>query len=345
MIKSGGDRGSRGATIVMVALLMVPLLGIMSIVVDLGRLYQERRELQNGADAAALAVAADCARGACGAMATTANTFADGNALDSASTIDAVNKPSTVVGSGANSVEVVVSTDGSAGNQVSFYFARIFGLTGRTVRAKATASWSSPGTATTIPLIFSSCEWSNATANGATFPTGYRIIYFHDVNSNGANSNPPPGGWCSFGPGQDIDGNGTRNEGGFGFLAGTGCSVTINAGGWVAEKPGNGTPSLDCNLADLRNKEILIPIFDDISTTGATCGAANGKSCYHVYGFAAMLVLDVDFNGALANQGDICAPNRRCIGGNFIRFVTLQEGLNAGSGQPNLGVSVVKLTG
>ena len=44
---------------------MVVLLGFATIVVDVGWLYAERRQLQNGADAAALAVAIDCAKDAC----------------------------------------------------------------------------------------------------------------------------------------------------------------------------------------------------------------------------------------------------------------------------------------
>ncbi|XTR53338.1 pilus assembly protein TadG-related protein [Pseudarthrobacter sp. So.54] len=44
---------------------MVVLLGITAIVVDVGMIYAERFELQNGADAAALAIAQDCAVGNC----------------------------------------------------------------------------------------------------------------------------------------------------------------------------------------------------------------------------------------------------------------------------------------
>ena len=55
----------RGAVLVWVALMLVVLLGIGALVIDVGALYAERRQLQNGADAAALAVAADCAEGDC----------------------------------------------------------------------------------------------------------------------------------------------------------------------------------------------------------------------------------------------------------------------------------------
>ena len=51
-------RSQRGATITVVTLILTVLVSIAALVVDLGMLYQERRELQNGADAGALAVAA-----------------------------------------------------------------------------------------------------------------------------------------------------------------------------------------------------------------------------------------------------------------------------------------------
>ena len=48
------------------------LLGLGAMVIDVGQLYQERAELQNGADAAALAVAKSCALGTCAAQPGTA---------------------------------------------------------------------------------------------------------------------------------------------------------------------------------------------------------------------------------------------------------------------------------
>src|SRR5688572_17162621 len=49
-----------GAVLVFVALILVVVIGFGAIAVDAGALYQEHRELQNAADAAALAVAQSC---------------------------------------------------------------------------------------------------------------------------------------------------------------------------------------------------------------------------------------------------------------------------------------------
>src|ERR1039457_1222087 len=60
-------RDERGAVGVLVAMMLGAgvLTGMGALVIDVGQLYQERAELQNGADAAALAVAESCATGTC----------------------------------------------------------------------------------------------------------------------------------------------------------------------------------------------------------------------------------------------------------------------------------------
>ncbi|MGH9188683.1 MAG: pilus assembly protein TadG-related protein, partial [Acidimicrobiales bacterium] len=84
----GRDQG--GAIGYMTALLIVPVLGMGALVLDIGAVVQERRELQNGADAAALAVAKDCAGGDCGSFNDLADEYADANADDADSNIDEV---------------------------------------------------------------------------------------------------------------------------------------------------------------------------------------------------------------------------------------------------------------
>ena len=79
-----------GAVMIWVALMMVVLLGVGAIVIDIGALYAEKRQLQNGADAAALAVAQDCANGSCSGYGARADEYADLNAKDGAANIDLV---------------------------------------------------------------------------------------------------------------------------------------------------------------------------------------------------------------------------------------------------------------
>ena len=67
-------REERGAIGVLVAIMLGcgVLTGMGALVIDVGRLYQERAELQNGADAAALGVAKTCALGGCAPTAASA---------------------------------------------------------------------------------------------------------------------------------------------------------------------------------------------------------------------------------------------------------------------------------
>ncbi len=60
-------RDERGAVAIIVAVLIGGgvLTGMGALVIDVGQLFQERGELQNGADAAAIGVAKSCALGSC----------------------------------------------------------------------------------------------------------------------------------------------------------------------------------------------------------------------------------------------------------------------------------------
>ena len=328
-----------GISAVLIAVCLTMLIGFAAFVLDTGALYTERRELQVGADAGALALAQDCARSNCTNLSSKADELADLNSADGQST-------ATAQLQGAASVEVVNRTrdaganiDGDA-STVDFHFARIFGLNGDPVSARAVATWFNPSGGTTLPLTFSLCEWNltgglNGLTPGPPYSGPVDVIFFHDPTvSNGA-------GVCPAGPaGQDI-------PGGFGWLSPTtGCSVTINALGWVAGSTGTPAPN-GCNSpADLIGREVMLPIFDDVVTAPAANGVCGANRCYHVYGFAGFYITGMQLGGNgnqwTVNPPPSCSASKRCIGGYFIRFV---QGASAGGGGgPNLGAAVVKLT-
>ncbi len=72
-------RDERGASAVAVALLMIPMIAFAALAVDVGAVYSERQQLQNGADAAALAIGYACAEGSCGDSQGTAETYTAAN--------------------------------------------------------------------------------------------------------------------------------------------------------------------------------------------------------------------------------------------------------------------------
>jgi Flp pilus assembly protein TadG len=58
----GQRDGERGAVAILVALLLVVLLGVAALAVDIGLIAWTKTQLQTGADAAALAIAQNCAK-------------------------------------------------------------------------------------------------------------------------------------------------------------------------------------------------------------------------------------------------------------------------------------------
>ncbi len=219
-------RDERGAIGVMVAVLLGAgvLTGMGALVVDVGQLYQERAELQNSADAAALGVARSCLLlGLCNPSA--AQFYADANASRLTGGVAGVSR---VCGSGfglgacpvsngkltdcpppvgADYVNVYTSTRTASGTTL---LPPVFGRTllgssynGTNVLACAQATWGAPSSATTIALTISACEWDQATNLGTTFavsppyppnpaPSGFldQVLQFNSATGTGCASEP-----------------------------------------------------------------------------------------------------------------------------------------------------------
>jgi Flp pilus assembly protein TadG len=315
----------RGATAVTVAVVMAVLLGMAGLAVDAGALYQERRELGNGADAAALAIAEDCgllvkpcdeptARA-------TAASYASANARDCAAAVSQV-----VVSTGTRRVSVVTSTQNADGSTVlEPFFARVVGFDGATVQASATAVWGYPRSLPRVlPLIISKCEFERV----ETIPSPPSIIFFHDGN----NAEP-----CNAQAGQDADGDGLL-AGGFGWLDTPGsCEVALSIRTWADADPGS-SPSTGCtpnDLTELLGREIPLPYFDDLEEVGA-----NGR--YHIAGFGMFHVTGYNFGGGYKAPDALSAPcsgDERCISGYFTRGTVFEGEI----GGPDHGVVIVKL--
>jgi hypothetical protein len=158
LIRKGRD-ADEGATLVFVAVSLVALLALSAFAIDFGRMYEERRQLQNGADAAAVAIAEDCARGLCDGSYdeyATAEIYVDQNARDGAANAWLVD-----LDLGEQTVTVHNRTEDPGGdNKFDMLFASVVGFDGFTVGAEATVAWgglvSQPAT---IPIIISDCEW------------------------------------------------------------------------------------------------------------------------------------------------------------------------------------------
>ncbi|MBI2170021.1 MAG: hypothetical protein HYU28_11075 [Actinobacteria bacterium] len=345
---TAGGRDERGVVTVIVALLLVVLLGMGAYVIDIGALYQERRELQNGADAGALAIAQECAEGDCGVPGATATQYADANAEDGASAVDAA-----TVDLAARTATVDTSTEGSGGAQVPFRFAQVFGRSGQTVHASATAQWGPALNAAAVPLTFSLCEFEAAVGDPFdlpidALPSGEVTITFHDGNS----TEP-----CNGPAGLDV-------PGGFGWLDESGClaEISVDEGGvWVDSNTGV-APAKGCSPSDFPiGTPLLFPIFDDATGTGA-------NAAFRVVGYAAFEITAFKLapGGATWTVGlPVCAPggggattttttapkgggggsngsDEVCITGRFVDFFEPDAELG-GPSLPNFGVQTAAL--
>ena len=361
-------RDERGAVVVLVTMLLGGgvLLGIGALVVDVGQLYQERAELQNGADAAAIGVAKTCALGACNPAAATS--YADANASQLTGGTAGI---SLVCGSGAmgvcppstgamtdcppppvgvNYVDVNTSTLTASGSTLlpPVFAATLLGNSGyqgSTVRACAQAEWGAPASATAVALTISACEWDQATQQGAAFPapppyppnqapapSADQVLMLNVGNGSGCATEPAG----ADGPGSFGQVNHPRGN----------CTVPISG----ATFPGRARPyvSFSCQ-AILQNAQqnqtpILIPVYVSVS-------GSSGSASYTLDGFADFVVtgyhlpgpggLNFDAQDWLNPQND-CQATSYCLNGYFVQGVAPFTGSLGGT---YLGVSVINLTG
>ncbi len=274
----------RGVAALFVVLIIPVLMLCGAFVFDGGRGILARRQTQNAADAGALAKATDCVK----AVATTDFTPYQTNGAALA------NAPTCSSGTTTVSMSRTITAMFPLGNGPWV------------VTRSATAKWGTIGTATTVPITISSCEFSQALLDGTTDI----IIYLDD---------PKLQSGCSSLPG------------GFGQLLNNSCAVTVSASGTVAGDPGGDLqkliPCITNPTPPTLPHDILIPMYDAAACAAAGC---KGHGPYQILGFAMFRVTSYSFNGnkfegSLGNKcPDQNTRGKYCIKGDFIRFVTSQ---------------------
>jgi len=301
----------KGIVVVFMAAAVVVLVGMAALVIDVGAIRDERRQLQNGADAAALAVAQRCALAPCGALGiptpasvALATELAGANAQDGKSAV-------TVSFPSPNQVEVITNTDGGSGAILPYSFGQVLtGQKGTTVRAKATAAWGFAGQARVVRLAISRCDVVRLGFNPAP-----QAITFQRSPA------------CTAG---------RDNAGGFGWLdrdSASLCELTLSAGGTPSVDPGASEPS-EC-LAPYMGKDVLLPVFDDV--IGITGTGTNAK--YTIEGFARFHLTGYSFPGRISDPAPLVCARSNCITGYFVRYVAPSQVV----GGADFGVSSVKL--
>jgi hypothetical protein len=343
---SANNKNEEGAVTVIVAILLVFLLGFAALAVDIGVISSERAQLQNGADAAAIALAQKCARDIndplCSATSSLASSLANSNALDGLSKVNDIQLDKT---SGKVSVNTTAKEINGTDNSVSLFLASVLGFPTKQVSTRSNAVWGSPKAGrTAFPLAFSICQVQGQ-VNG-----GLQLLQDH-----GSNANPD----CNYGP------SGAAVDGGFGWLgqdAGQ-CGATIDLA--VSEggsDTGNNAPSnCDSTLngwgADIkagRKVVALLPIFNAVTGTGS-------GAIYKLVAFAAFSVTGWSFTGNAGlpyefqsgvsaatgvTAATACTGSCRGIIGQFITYVSLADGYALGPVDPygQYGASIARLT-
>jgi Flp pilus assembly protein TadG len=295
---------------VLLSLLLVPMLGFAAIAVDVGALYAERARLQVAADAAALAVAQDCAHGACGDMVATASAMVAAND-------GAAGAAPPVLHSNPLSVTVQGSTP------VKHWFAPVLGHDSTAVSASATVAWGAPGAGTAVlPLTFSICSFSQQV--GGLTSTTPATVFFTKTDGTG----------CT-GP------SGNAVPGGFAYLdtdPGK-CQATSARNQRSISSTGNSVPAV-CTSADFSawlGRVVLLPLYDAAGSTGS-------NAWYHVYGYAAFKLTGYHLGSSqYRSTPDPCSGNDRCVAGYFVRYVDLSERFTYTSDGPALGASILRL--
>ena len=180
---SEGRRGERGQALILFVLALGLMMGFTALAIDVGLAFQERRNAQNGADAAALAAAQDLRDGAGPATAAaTARDYLERHGYDSPDDTMTVNIPPTS-GSHAGDpyyVEVVVETDEPP------VFRAPLTSTVWTIRGRAVATFDVSFGANAAILVLSETDCESFEASGTANLT---------IDNNGgivANSNCDP---------------------------------------------------------------------------------------------------------------------------------------------------------
>lgn len=353
----------RGATAVMVGLMLVVLLGIGAFVLDIGNQMWEARMQQNSADAAALAVAQDCAQGNCGMYQDTAQDYASDNTPRGSTSIVDEDGGSLTHTDG----EVTVRAETEDEDGLSTWLAGLIETDYIRAQRDATAAWGTFGGGSVLALGVSVCEFEGYLDDQGLDPDELPAEGTYDENSKNnddagmrttirvqgdsgtsgdeADCQLPSGGAVTDG---GVDGE-DKIPGGFRWLKpedDSACSITTSVdedGEWAEYL--NGAAG-DCSLASLLHTTVVIPVFDAARTTNSDedCPAGQGDRCVRIVEFVGFYLDGYRTPGDASDDDSAQYCNdidgNSCIKGYFTKATT--------HGDPNEGglgvVTTVYLT-
>ena len=358
---------------------MFVLTGVAALTVDAGVLYAERRVVQNGADAASLALAQACAHldtAGCSELSPDLADLANLNSPDGLTDIESVcgstapfescgalpANPALVectklppdLPEAAKWVEVRTRTLSATANPsvVTKFFANLSdpSYDGTGVKACARSAWGAPsGGSPTIPVTISACEWNNLTADGT------RLIPPGPYNDPYQSPDPSPGGAYPL-PGPLTyqkrillhDPTGSTN-----CPAGPSGADLPGGFGWLATASGC---SVTVSATGWVNDDPgnsppsgcdLAPLVGHtayIPIYQDTNGLNGGNGQYLLNGVAAFYFTGYSIPSqrpkSIATNTRLCTPSQTCIYGWFTTGVMPSGSLGSDSGTPRGAIAV-----
>jgi Flp pilus assembly protein TadG len=283
-----------GTSIAYVAIALVVLLGMASLVLDLGNGWRTRRALIPATDASALAAAQDYVNGDDGCT-VSAGAYLGSN--EAAANLVAC----TPFQYNADHGRVTVSGT----HNVQTWFAPVIGLGDYPVDSVSTAVWGPPATVTGLRPIGLCIEGSAALQaivnNPPATETLIRIDYAKDQpNACGGGSTPGNWGTIDFDGGSNSNAdtkdwvlNGYPGDVVFGNHAVTACGGEPHC----YEGDTGALAGINNQLAQLQNSGIYftLPVFNFVENPGA-------NALFHLMGVVRVRLIDYRVNGPQANR-------------------------------------------
>lgn len=315
-------RRQRGAVAIYVAVFLPAALGFTALAVDMARGFLVRNQLQNAADAAALAgggqlqwtnTSSTWANATSKANAVIGLNSADGKTLNSGTitvgywntTGSPTGIQSTAITRGANdmpAIKVTVSrVAGSNGGPIQTYFAGLIGTSTLNVSATAVAMIAPPGTAkpgALFPTAISQCmyqQYWNSTTGQPTIDPSTGQPYEFSIGSAYHYGSCLSGQWTTF----DLNVNDTPDVENL-ITNGNPMSVSIGDNTWIQ----TGTKTAIYGAVNVP-AQVLLPVVANVTTNSAV----------PIIAFAPFQI-DASIGGG-KGQGGLCSSGK-CIQGHFI---------------------------
>lgn len=317
----------KGAAGILVAVMMLVLIGVGAIAVDVGQIYAERAELQNAADAGALAGAQICSE-------TAGCTQSDADAvaalLANQNSKDGVSGVRFVDLSVPFEVTVSAATVNLANGSgfLSKLFANALSTPEIGVGATATAKWEFPTRGRSIlPLTFAPCEFIDDGLPHKILTQGGAAGAVDCTGLNPSNQTIPGGfAW--------LDPDGT-----------TGCQVTAEVGQWSKTSAGAAMPA-GCDgvfNSDLVGQTVPIPVYKyTCKDMFSPCTGSNVQ--YMIEKWAGFEVQGWNFPGNSYDPTNVFTGSEKGLYGTFVGYFADPNLFTGGSTTPTGNIKILGLT-